>query len=83
MANPRLQEIPTEKLQKRRKTALIILIIIAVVVVLSLGLLVFDFISEGSAQWTLLIPVLGCIAAGLPMLKGVRDIDSELEQREK
>ena len=78
----RIEDISTEKLQKRKKLAIWLLWLMLFVVLVTLAASVYDYFTEEEFNITpFLGSISGCGAASIALLAGLRKTREELDRR--
>jgi hypothetical protein len=82
MANEKIEEFSTERLNKRKKFVSILLVILIAAAVLDGAAIIFDLITGDGFETFLFIPAIVCSGFAIYMYMGLKNVNKELAHRE-
>ncbi len=81
MAKEKLEDLSLDKLKKRKKISVVLLWVLIGVVILSIIIMLRDFIGEKQLETTLLISASPCLFFALYFYLGIKKINGEISRR--
>ncbi len=81
MAKEKLEDISLDKLRKRKKISVVLLWVLIGVSILSIIIMLRDFIGDKQLDTTLLISASPCLFFALYFYLGIKKINGEISRR--
>jgi len=81
MAKEKLEDLSLDKLRKRKKISVVLLWVLIGVVILSIIIMLRDFIGDKQLDTTLLISASPCLFFALYFYLGIKKINGEISRR--
>ena len=81
MAQENIEDLSTEKLNRRRNFATVLLVILFIAIVLDVAIVIRDLIIGDGINTSLFVPAIACLVVSIPISVGLKKIKAELNGR--
>jgi len=81
MTKKSIEDLSSEKLNKRKIFGSILLLILIVAAVLDAAMVIYDIILGNGINIPLIAPAIACIVIAVPIFMGLKKINQDLKRR--